>query len=103
MKGSEVLFRAADLLRTRGWGQNHAEDSKGRLCIAGAIRKAAGFHPRRGEGPDGTMPSLEPVRHIIEDVMGPNQVEFNNRDCKRAEDAIAAVEICACIAAADGL
>lgn len=41
MTTEEVLAGAADLLEKRGWCQNITEDSAGRLCLVGALRKMA--------------------------------------------------------------
>lgn len=42
MKTSEVLRKAGDVLRARGWCQREFENEAGALCAYGAIREVVG-------------------------------------------------------------
>jgi len=102
MKVSTMLYKAGDLLRERGWTQRIAQDADGKLCIAGAIRVAAGFHPRDGENGLGHVSALAPHEDTFISVFGGDAIVFNNEFCETADDAIAALNICADIIATEG-
>lgn len=73
----QVLLKAAELIRDHGWTQWLMEDAEGRLCIAGAVIRAAG-----GRWDALVVPSLELllsriqreypwIRHVAEWNDGP--------------------------------
>lgn len=41
LQPADVLFGAANIIRTRGWTVDTYEDKDGRCCIVGAMRNAA--------------------------------------------------------------
>lgn len=47
---SRLLLKAADLIETDGWCIGMLRDAKGRLCIRGALIKAAGHMPITFDG-----------------------------------------------------
>lgn len=89
MKQSEILYAAADYIRTHGWLRGEAGDHGGPRCISGAI-----WSVTRDD-----VPWLLPT---LLSVTGDNPARFNDKHCKTADDAIAALEIAADIAAAEG-
>lgn len=45
MKTSEILLRAVEVLKERGWNKYSLVDCDGRVCAVGAIKVATGMHP----------------------------------------------------------
>ena len=87
MKISEACYAAADYIREHGWTQGKLRDNYGRVCLIGAMGSmhicdlfAPAFHKHFGIGP----------------------VWFNDKECRSADDAIAALEIMGDIECAEG-
>src|SRR3954467_3672911 len=98
MKTSEVLYKAAELIRSRGWAQGMYVNGGG-VCMLGACKLAAGMEARDDNCDGGAaadaIDALAPVCGMFID-------HFNDCDCITSDDACAALEIAADIAAAEG-
>ena len=96
MKMSENLYAAADYIREHGWVRRSYR-SGNRCCMLGAIAATGGILSDAFVGlPVGAHQALKIV------CGGVPAAEFNDKYCKTANDAIAALEIAADIAAASG-
>lgn len=110
MNTSEIYRKAADVIRERGWCQGQYEDRKGRVCIATAIHYASGGRPigatahRPPQMDRATVINATDtfVQLVVADehsFFAPRIESFNNYHCKTKNDAIAALEIAADLAA----
>ncbi len=86
MLTGEIVNQALTVMRERGWCRGMLEDPDGRVCAAGALSAALGYHPisafRYDEGFMDAVAALE--RHLPEDFVpqfvdvGLPMVEYNN-------------------------
>ncbi len=90
MKTSEALYAAADYIREHGWTRGTFSDNAGRVCMIGAIDRTTA---RAGH---------VAACMALANTIGDNIVVFNDYHCESGDDAIAALEIAADIAAAEG-
>jgi len=100
MKTSDMLYAAADYIRLHGWRKNWYGEHLGPRCMIGACASAAGSDA-------GGIGMLEArLKPALECVVGNESalavIDFNDDHCKTANDAIAALEIAADIACAEG-
>jgi hypothetical protein len=104
MKVSETLYAARDYIREHGWRRLGYGIHGGRRCMAGACSSVVADGSQfvsacwsRFIGP-GT-----PIQRALAVVTdGVDIGDFNDFHCETADDAIAALEIAADIAAAEG-
>lgn len=96
MKPSGILYAAADCIREHGWTRGRYQH-EGRVCMVGAIAAVGGV---LSEGLVALPARARELLEIVCDDCAPTQ--FNDEHCKTANDAIAALEIAADIAAASG-
>jgi hypothetical protein len=83
----QALRGAADYIREHGWARGKYEDDCGRVCMLGAMLSSG-------------LPLGENIPREIYMVTGDvDVVMFNDVHCKIANDAIAALEIAADLAA----
>jgi len=90
----QILRAAAKYIRRHGWRQEEYGADGGPRCMAGAVRSVVGLEP---DLPD--TDEYEGLMSILEKVAGPNIADFNDVYCRTADDAIAALEIAADLAA----
>ena len=90
MKTSEVLYAAAGYIRERGWIQGSFGEHGRPRCMDGALMSA------------GCRAPWINVDSYLDRVCGCASMEFNDKQCKTANEAIAALEIAADIAFAEG-
>jgi hypothetical protein len=78
-----TILAAADYLQAHGWCRWKLEDSKGRVCISGALDKVSITCAARGAAAYGK--AIE----RIEDHHGVHLVSFNDYQCKGKRQALA--------------
>ena len=88
MKTSETLYAAARYIRKHGW-LNHGDAASSACCMLVALYRTTKGH------------SLD-AHNTLRRVTDIHPADFNDFHCKSARDAIAALEIAADIAAAEG-
>jgi hypothetical protein len=101
VRTSEILYKAALVVRERGWRTfgSDPDDVNAPVCMLGAIAAVEG----RSDWPDASTPPALLTVVGREDLLPLNRVfSFNDDDCECADDAIAALEIAADIAHASG-
>lgn len=91
---AELLRKAADLMRKRGHAKHRLEDSRGRVCLFGAISLAICGNP---EGmPNRAYTLLGRIERYLARKLGTNvnlfdAVEWNNMTSRRGAEVIAAL------------
>jgi len=80
MKTSEVLYRARDYIRDHGWIQGSFGERGGPRCMDGALLSVR----------DTEFMEWVSLDRYLDRVCGCLSMEFNDRHCKSADDAIAA-------------
>lgn len=101
MNTSDVLYKAADVMRERGRCPNDLEDVRGRVCMLGAINVVVTGSAWVWAEPGYGFAS-SPITSHLEGVIGAEVSHFSNDMCRTADDCAAAFEIAADIAAAEG-
>jgi len=89
MKTSKTLYGAARYIRMHGWVKGVSNNSLGAACMAEAVYRV---------NRDGYDLAIS----FLDNVLGVWPTTFNDLNCKSADDAIAALEIAADIAHAEG-
>ena len=79
MRASEVLRKAGDVLRERGWCQGDFGDAAGRVCVYGCIGVAINGVPEDQEG-------SRPYSHYLEAAVDSIWAEIWNDKTGRTED-----------------
>ena len=86
-----VLARAADIIEKHGWCRRYFKDSRGRVCMLGAL--AAAFESREPDRRWNTATAL------IERVIGQPEISLWNDSQKTRQPVIAALRKAAILAA----
>jgi hypothetical protein len=89
VKTSEVLRKAGDVLRERGWCQNQTEDGAGRVCAIGALGIAEADNASCASG--AIYRALQRVTHdglIYDYLIG----DWNDRPGRTAAEVEAALD-----------
>ena len=92
MKTSTALYKAADYIRAHGWKRGSYGAPSGPRCMAGAILSVV-------HGPAQPIVDCQQLASVTDGLAAEM---FNDYHCKSADDAIAALEIAADIACAEG-
>jgi hypothetical protein len=75
----KIIIAAADYVQAHGWCRWQSEDSRGRVCISGALgRVSVPLYPLYGKA----------IKRI-EDHHGVHLVSFNDYQCKSKRQALA--------------
>jgi len=95
MKPSKTLYKAAQIIHNKGWARG-ACHTHGRVDLGGAIGFAAYGDPK-------APPSRAVIRAMTK-VIGHDVAlhKFNDNHCKTHRDAVAALQLAADIAVAEG-
>lgn len=88
MSTSDVLRKAADVIRERGWNQGHFETLGGRVCVLGAINVACGLDADSMKLPLSYLDAEAALRAVLP-VPWPS--EWNDERDRTAEEVIAAL------------
>ena len=94
MKTSETLYAAARYIRKHGWRVGTDENNGPRPCCM----LDAAYRVINETGENGYLYAFKAL-YLVTEI---NPADFNDFHCKTAYDAIAALEIAADIAAAEG-
>lgn len=80
MRASDVLRKAGDVIRERGWCQGSFESDSGAVCIWGAVRVVNDW----GWSDD----AMNPVRYILDT----NEAEWNDTNGRTFSEAVALID-----------
>ncbi len=86
---TEIFLSAADYMRNHGWCQGVAVDRDGRVCLIGAVSRAAGAYP--GAYPDNMDKAYSRYREAVERLesyLGMSAAAWNDGYCQSEEQAI---------------
>lgn len=95
MTPAEVLRKAADVIRARGWRQHDYGEESGPVCAVGALNVAMGGDPWDDHGP---YTAEERLRQFL--GWGDSVSRWNDARGRTVEEVIAALEKAASLAEA---
>lgn len=88
MTPAEVLRKAADVIRERGWCRRQYVDADNSVCVYGALNLAAGHGPSF-EGDD---PSVDIAARTLTRLLDNDLVSWNDSEACTADEVVAALK-----------
>jgi hypothetical protein len=90
----EILFEAAEVLRTKGWTRNVSQNAAGECCVLGAISLACSGDALKVVPPG---PDLALRRALTDLGLGTSIVAWNDSRYRTADQVITVLEYAASV------